>query len=227
MRPIEARVGLHEDGCRTVLVSEAHNASFCGRSTARAAHSRITKLAGRTQHMVLSAASEFIHGVVSSGRAAELLDSLSPCAVHANLLMKMFGRARVGFAATSGAVVMGEVGCVPLGRWQRTRRVAHASDECAIEQKARIVFPKCNAFDRGRNVTDHYAFPRHPVPVAEWSQHTVVRGRCPRALMMHRRRESMFPSCDGHSQPSLLAHTMVQVLCHHREQVLQPGRSLR
>jgi hypothetical protein len=52
---------------------------------------------------------------------------MSPCAVHANLLVKMFGRARVGFAAAGGAVVMGEVGCVPLGRWQRTQRVAHAS----------------------------------------------------------------------------------------------------
>ena len=25
MRPTEARVGLHEDGCRAVLVSDAHN----------------------------------------------------------------------------------------------------------------------------------------------------------------------------------------------------------
>ena len=31
--PIEARVGLHEDGCRAVLVSSAHNESSCGRST--------------------------------------------------------------------------------------------------------------------------------------------------------------------------------------------------
>jgi len=77
----------------------------------------------------------------SSGGAAEV--QLSPCDVHAiaNLLVKIFGRARVGFSTASGAVVMGEVGCVPLGRWQRTRRIAHASDECAIEERARIVFP--------------------------------------------------------------------------------------
>ena len=79
---------------------------------------------------------------------------MSPCAVHANLLVKIFGRARVGFSTASGAVVMGEVGCVPLGRWQHTRRVAHASDECAIEREARIVFAICNAFVRGRNATD-------------------------------------------------------------------------
>ena len=84
----------------------------------------------------------------------EPASSLSPCAVHANLLVKIFGRARVGFSTASGAVVMGEVGCVPLGRWQHTRRVAHASDECAIEREARIVFPICNAFEHGRNATD-------------------------------------------------------------------------
>ena len=78
--------------------------------------------------------------------------ALSPCAVHANLLLKIFGRARVGLAPASSAVVMGEVGCVPLGRWQRTRRIAHASDECAIEERARIVFRICNAFEHGRNV---------------------------------------------------------------------------
>ena len=79
-------------------------------------------------------------------------NALSPCDVHANLLVKMFGRARVGSATASGAVVdvVGEVGCVPLGRWQRTRRIAHASDECAIEERARVVFRKCNAFDHGR-----------------------------------------------------------------------------
>ena len=65
-------------------------------------------------------------------------------AVHANLLLKIFGRARDGLAPASSAVVMGEVGCVPLGRWQHTRRVAHASDECAIEREARIVFRICN-----------------------------------------------------------------------------------
>ena len=70
------------------------------------------------------------------------------------LLVKIFGRARVGFSTASGAVVMGEVGCVPLGRWQHTRRVAHASDECAIEREARIVFRICNANERGRNATD-------------------------------------------------------------------------
>ena len=73
------------------------------------------------------------------------------------LLVKIFGRARVGFSTASGAVVMGEVGCVPLGRWQHTRRVAHASDERAIEREARIVFPICNVFDRGRSGTDRYA----------------------------------------------------------------------
>ena len=87
----------------------------------------------------------------SSGGAATV--QLSPCDVHANLLVKIFGRVRVGFSTASGAVVMGEVGCVPLGRWQRTRRVAHASDECAIEQRARIVFPKCNAFVPTQNVS--------------------------------------------------------------------------
>ena len=34
MRPIEARVGLHEDGCRAVLVSHAHKVIHCVRSTA-------------------------------------------------------------------------------------------------------------------------------------------------------------------------------------------------
>ena len=70
---------------------------------------------------------------------------MSPCDVHANLLVKMFGCVRVGSATESDAVVMGKVGCVPLGRWQRTRRIDHASDECAIEERARIVFPKFNA----------------------------------------------------------------------------------
>ena len=77
--------------------------------------------------------------------------ALSPCDVHANLLVRNFGRARVEFSTASSAVVMGEVCCVPLGRWQRTRRIAHASDECAIEERARIVFRICNAFVRGRN----------------------------------------------------------------------------
>ena len=88
----------------------------------------------------------------SSGGAAEV--QLSPCDVHAiaNLLVKIFGRARVGLAPASSAVVMGEVGCVPLGRWQHTRRVAHASDECAIEREARIVFRICNVFVRGVEV---------------------------------------------------------------------------
>ena len=73
-----------------------------------------------------------------------------PCAVHANLLVRNFGRARVEFSTASSAVVMGEVGCVPLGRWQRTRRIAHASDECAIEERARIVLRICNVFDHGK-----------------------------------------------------------------------------
>ena len=31
----------------------------------------------------------------------------------------------------------------------------HASDEYAIEERARIVFRICNVFDHGRNGTDH------------------------------------------------------------------------
>ena len=70
------------------------------------------------------------------------------------LLVKIFGRARVGFSTASGAVVMGEVGCVPLGRWQHTRTRRTSVGRCAIEREARMVFRICNAFEHGRNATD-------------------------------------------------------------------------
>ena len=38
------------------------------------------------------------------------------------------GRARVNWATVGDAGVMGEVGYVPFGRWQRTSRAAHASE---------------------------------------------------------------------------------------------------
>jgi hypothetical protein len=141
MRQTETRVGLHEDGCRTVLVSEAHNESFCGRSTV----------------LPVSATIDFIHGVVPSGRAAELLDCIvavrRPRQPAGKDVRARAGRLRGGKWCSSDGR---GVGCVPLGRWQRTRRVAHASDECAIEQRARIVFPKCNAFASTQNGSRRY-----------------------------------------------------------------------
>ena len=105
MRPIEARVGLHEDGCRAVLVSAMRTTDH---------------LVGAPQHERLIAASPNSLAALSGRSGVQLAiglimpmcvqikrrschSALSPCDVHANLLVKMFGRARVGSATASGA----------------------------------------------------------------------------------------------------------------------------
>ena len=69
MRPIEARVGLHEDGCRAVLVSAMRTTNHLvgAPPTARAAHSRFTKLERHTPGHFRSVPFNFLKAGVKAG----------------------------------------------------------------------------------------------------------------------------------------------------------------